>query len=327
MISGAVSRGGPLRTLGNRVVDRHGRPFLLRGMSLFWSQWMPQFYCAGTVKWLHRDWGSNAVRTAVAVGYGGYRENPEAEWEKVARVVEAAVAEDMYVVVDWHTHEPEPEPAAEFFGRLAQAYAGLPHLVYEIWNEPYPRYDWHRDIRPYCEALVPVIRAHAPDSLIIVGTPNYSQRPDIPAAAPLALDNIAYAIHFYAASHGETLRRNCRIAIDQGLPLLASEYGTCEANGDGRFAPNETQAWWHFLEANGIGHFNWSIADKFETAAALMPGASPEGDWPEDMLTPSGRLVRNHLRSRRFDGRQETTDDGNQFVGHVVARGNMDAQS
>ena len=42
----AVGRG----TAGSSA--QHGQPVTLRGMSLFWSQWAPQYYAAETVDWL-----------------------------------------------------------------------------------------------------------------------------------------------------------------------------------------------------------------------------------------------------------------------------------
>jgi endoglucanase len=295
-----VDRHGRLRTSGNRIVDEHGSPFALRGMSLFWSQWMPQFYSAGTVGWLRSDWGCNAVRAALAVNQGGYKHDPEAEWQKMVAVIEAAKAENIYAVIDWHSHEMELECAIPFFGRLAREYGDIPNVIYEIWNEPYPRYSWAKDIKPYHTAVIRAIRAHSPDSLIVVGTPNFSQRPDIAATDPLTIKNVAYAIHFYAASHKGDRRELC-VAAQARLPLLASEYGTCESNGDGAFDPSETELWWRLLEQHDVGHFNWSIADKIETAAALVPGASSKGNWSLADLTESGKLVRSYLRSRAWD--------------------------
>lgn len=261
---------------------------------------MPQFYSAATVRWLKSDWGCNAVRAALAVNMGGYKEDPEREWLKVTTVIEAAKAEDIYAVIDWHVHEMELEAAIAFFERLSSTYRDLPNLIYEIWNEPYPCYDWATLIKPYHAEIIRVIRAHAPRSLIVVGTPFFSLRPDIAAEDPLSFENIAYAIHFYAATHKDDRRDLC-LAAQSRIPLLASEYGTCESNGDGAFDAVETGQWWALLKQHDIGHFNWSIADKIETAAALMPGTSPDGNWALSSLTDSGKLVRNYLRSQSMD--------------------------
>src|SRR5688500_16193613 len=74
-----VQRLGQLAVKGNRIVDQHGRPVVLRGMSLFWSQWGGQYYNAQCVKWLKEDWQCTVVRAAVGIGSGGYLKNSEQE--------------------------------------------------------------------------------------------------------------------------------------------------------------------------------------------------------------------------------------------------------
>ncbi len=38
-----VERHGQLQVQGKGIVDQRGEPVVLRGMSLFWSQWQPQY--------------------------------------------------------------------------------------------------------------------------------------------------------------------------------------------------------------------------------------------------------------------------------------------
>ncbi len=260
---------------------------------------MPQFYNADVVAWLRADWGANVVRASLAVCRDGYLDHPEREAARICKVVEAAIAEDLYVIVDWHAHEREQAAALGFFTDMARRYGRYPHVIFETWNEPAAQYKWLSDIRPYHEAITGAIREHAPRGLIVAGTENFSQGVDKAAGDPVADDNTAYTLHFYAASHREKLRQRAQAAVQSGIALIATEYGTCEATGDGVFAPEETLKWWAFLEGNGIGCLNWAISDKAETAAALRPGAAVDGKWLPGDLTPSGQLVRTYLRSRR----------------------------
>ncbi|MGB2821174.1 MAG: cellulase family glycosylhydrolase, partial [Phycisphaerae bacterium] len=85
-----VGKHGQLRVEGNRIVDKNGKPVALHGMSLFWSQWMGQYYNAEAVKWLRDDWGCTVVRAAMAVESGGYLRNPKREKQKVIEVIQAA---------------------------------------------------------------------------------------------------------------------------------------------------------------------------------------------------------------------------------------------
>ena len=291
-----VERHGQLRVEGNRIVDQHGDPVTLRGMSLFWSQWMPQFYTAETVEWLRDDWRVTLVRAAVAVPEGGYLEHPERETAKAEAVIDAAIEAGLYVLVDWHAHDPEPEAAIRFFTHIAEKYGDHPNLIYETWNEPLNTHGWAEVVKPYHQEVIPHIRALDPDGLIAAGTPTWSQDVDIAAADPLPFDNVAYVLHFYAGSHRQELRDKAQAALDEGAALIVTEWGTSEATGDGPIDEAEVRRWWDFMEANQLSHANWSIADKVETTAALRPGASGAGGWTEDQLTPSGALVRNRLR-------------------------------
>ncbi len=269
---------------------------MLNGMSLFWSQWQPEYFNRDVVRWLKDDWKITAIRAPMGVENGGYLEDPDRETAKVEAVIEAAIAEGLYVIVDWHAHEPHPDEAAAFFSHIAQKYGAYPNLIYEIYNEPLPHHGWAEVVRPYHMRVAAAIRAIDPDNLIVAGTPSWSQDVDLAAADPLPFANVAYTLHFYAASHRQALRDKAQAALDRGAALFVTEWGASEANGDGMLDAEETRLWWTFMQERGLSALNWSIADKPETASALKPGASDRGGWSEDWLTPSGRLVRDHLR-------------------------------
>lgn len=291
-----VERHGQLRVENGRVVDQHGAPVTLRGMSLFWSQWKPRFYNADAVRWLADDWNVSVIRAAIAVPEGGYLEHPEQETARAEAVIEAAIAEGIYVIVDWHAHDPEPEAASRFFAHIAAKYGDHPNVIYETYNEPLPHHDWPGVVKPYHLAVIPHIRAVDPDNLIVAGTPTWSQDVEIAAADPLPFDNIAYTLHFYAGSHRQELRDKALLAMQQGAALFVTEWGSTEATGDGPIDEAETRRWWNFMEQHGISHANWSVNDKAETSASLVPGASGRGGWTDSDLTESGRLVRDRLR-------------------------------
>lgn len=69
--------------------------------------------------------------------------------------------------------------------------------------------------------------------MIVVGTPTWSQDVDQAAADPIKGDNIMYALHFYAATHKADLRNKMTAAINKGLPVFVTEYGICDASGNG----------------------------------------------------------------------------------------------
>ena len=296
--SSVVSRYGQLAVLGNKVVDKNGNPVVLRGMSLYWSQWKGKFYNSDCVRWLRDDWNISILRAAMAVESGGYLTNPSVEKAKVVAVVDACINLGIYVIIDWHDHHAHLHQAQSvaFFEEMAAKYRSYPNVIYEIYNEPQPPASWDVDIKPYADTVVKHIRAIDPENLIVVGTPDWSK--DVYGAAlnPLTYNNIAYTLHFYAASHGQWLRDVAAAALSLGDALFVSEFGTCESSGTGPIDSVETEIWMRFMEQNKLSWCNWSIADLTETSAALPPGASATGGWPVSQLKPSGALIRGKIR-------------------------------
>ena len=293
-----VDRHGALSVRGGKIVGAHGRPVALHGMSLFWSQWMPQFYSRDTVAWLARDWRVDVVRAAIAAeGEDSARQHFDRELAKASAVIEAAVAEAIYVIVDWHAHNAYPGDAERFLVAIARRYGHLPNLIYEPFNEPLrDGVEWSRDIKPYHQRVIGAIRAVDPDNLVIAGSPSWSQDVDIAARDPLDYANLAYTLHYYAGSHGQELRGKADAALAAGLALFVTEFGIVDATGDGPLALAESERWWEWAERNGISWLAWSVADKDESSAVLRPGTGAAG-WRESDLTEGGAVLRARLRA------------------------------
>lgn len=297
-----VEKYGALRVEGNRIVGRSGEPAVLRGMSFFWSQWMGQYYTTNVVQWLRNDWGCDIARVAVGVAKDGVLGHPEREMARAKVVIQAAIDCGMYVIVDWHDHQAHEhqKEAITFFEEIARTYGKKPNIIYETWNEPLDKHDWSTVIKPYHEAVVAKIRAIDPDNVIVLGTQTWSQEVDKASLNPVKGLNLAYTLHYYAATHKEGLRQKARTALSNGVALFVTEWGTCEASGNGKLDEAECRLWFTFMEKNHLSWCNWSVADKAETASALRPKASPLGGWKAEELSPSGALVRNELlRYRR----------------------------
>lgn len=287
-----VEKHGFLKVAGNKVVDQFGEPVRLRGMSLFWSQWKPQFWTKGTTRWLKRKWGITLLRCPMAVEADGYLTHPEDEMKKVKTVVEAAIKQGIYVIIDWHDHSAEQhqEEAAIFFKKVAKEFGDKPNVIFEIFNEPIYQL-WNETIKPYHEKIVSVIREHS-SNLIIMGTGKWSQDVDIAAEDPVAGENLAYTIHFYANTHKQELRDKVTKALES-VAIFATEWGTCDASGDGTLNLDEAKTWLEFFKEHNISDANWAISDKQEACSALLPGASGDGGWEDCELTESGHFVRS----------------------------------
>ncbi len=293
-----VDEHGQLSVDGNRIVNSNDNPVQLKGMSLFWSQWQGEFYNYDCIEWLRDDWNIMIIRTTMGVQYDGYLENPEEEKAKIETVIDAAIDLGIYVIINWQDHNANQNKseAIEFFSYMAEKYGNHPNIIYEPWSEPLDDHSWPEVIKPYHETLVVTIREHDENNIILLGTRRYSQLVDEAAKDPVEGENLAYSLHFYAASHKEGIRNRARIALAENKAVFVAEYGTTEAGGDGPVDKNETYIWWDFMEDNMISHLNWSISDKYETSAALLTGASPNGGWETSDLSESGEMVRAKLR-------------------------------
>jgi endoglucanase len=293
-----VERFGLIKAAGNKLVDKNGNPVVLRGMCLYWSQWKGQFYNYDCINWLRDDWKCTVVRASMGVESGGYLTDPSAEKAKIKTVIDACIDLGIYVIVDWHDHHGQwhTSQAIAFFEDIASEYGDKPNLIYEIYNEPL-QVSWSDSIKPYADSVAKHIRAIDPDNLIIVGSSTWSQDVDVAANNPLAYGNIAYSLHFYAATHKQSLRNKATTALNKGVALFVSEFGTSEASGTGKLDSAEVEVWMKFMNDNKLSWCNWSIADLTETSAALKPGASGNGGWSDANLSTSGLLIRGKIRS------------------------------
>lgn len=293
--SGGVRENGALKVVKTQLCSASGEPVVLRGMSSHGIQWYEQFTTPAALKAL-ADRGANLFRIAMYTQEGGYLQNPEEIMRKLTSAIDAALAEDLYVIVDWHIlSDGNPmthlDAAKAFFAKIAAAYPNNPALLYEICNEPNGNISWSGDVKPYAEAVIPVIRAISPQSVILVGSPTWSQDIDKAARDPLKFENIMYTCHFYAGTHTQWLRDRIDKVLAMGCPVFVSEWGTSDASGNGGPYPEETERWLAFLNARGISWANWSYCDKNEASAALRPGANLADGISDNELSRSGQLV------------------------------------
>lgn len=275
-----------------------GRPVVLQGVSYGWHNLWPRFYNARSVRTFAREWNVNVVRAAMGVDLpDGWLEKPRRSETCVRRIVDAAVSEGVYVIIDWHCHRLLAAEAVGFFARMAHRYCGVNNVIYEICNEPDDNCTWD-EVRSYSEIVVRAIRAVDPQALILIGSPHWDQDVHLAADNPLeGFSNIMYTLHFYAATHRQELRDRADYALSKGLPLFVSECAGVGATGDGPIDRAEWALWRRWMAGRGIGWAVWAVGDKTETSALFRPEASSEGPWAEDALTEWGVLVYSELHN------------------------------
>jgi endoglucanase len=292
-----VKTHGQLKVEGTKLLDEKGNPVVLRGMSYGWHNFWPRFYNPESVKWLYEDWGCTVVRAAMGVEpKDGYLEKPEWSKEKIRAVVDGAIKEGVYVIIDWHSHNINLKEAKEFFTEMATTYGKYPNVIYEIFNEP-DKETW-KEVKAYSTEVISAIRAVDPDNIILVGNPHWDQDIHIVADDPLTgFNNLMYTVHFYAATHKQSLRERCDKALAKGIPIFISESAGMEASGDGPINDEEWRKWIEWAESNEVSWVTWSVSDKNETCSVLLPAAGSTGGWKDNEMKESGIKSRSLIRS------------------------------
>jgi endoglucanase len=287
-----VALHGQLKVQGNRIVNKNGRPVTLNGMSMYaWAEQGLRFYNPTAVKKLVDEWKCTVIRIPILPAHVSTQK------AQLRAVVDACIANGVYAIIDWHSMENAQAAAASaFFKEMAAAYGNTPNVMYEPWNEPV--HETWPTIKAYHETVIKAIREVDPDNIIICGNPQWDQRSDQAAANPITIStNIAYSVHFYAATHRQSMRNYAATALSKGIALFSTEYGTSEASGNGNFDAAETKLWWNFLGENGVGTANWSVSALSETSAAFKTGTSATAFSDSD-LKPSGTLVKEFIISK-----------------------------
>ena len=276
--AGPVSYYGALHTSGNKIIGaKNNNQVMLRGVSLFWSDATgASYYNPTVISWAVDNLKIDVFRYAMAIEYydsdGGtknavdagnsYKGAPGGQMQMIDKMVQAAIENDVYIIIDWHSHRAHLETslAKEFFKTVSEKYKDVPNVIYEIYNEPVSGSggDWGA-IKNYANSVVPAIRANT-QNLIIVGTPNWSQHPEQGARDPISSPNIAYVLHFYAATHSRgSYGGNASSALSAGYPVFISEWGTTNADGNGDPNTNASNEWTSFMDQNNIPNCNWSL--------------------------------------------------------------------
>ncbi|MDR0894400.1 MAG: glycoside hydrolase family 5 protein [Prevotellaceae bacterium] len=284
-----------LSVKGTALVNPQGDTVVLRGVSYGWHNWWPRFYNASTVAYFADPWHASVVRAAMGIEPdGGYLQDSARAVNCVQTVVDAAIDNHLYAIIDWHSHHIHLEEAKAFFRQMATRYKGVPNVIYELYNEPVD--DTWEAVKAYSIELIRVIRAIDKDALILIGSPHWDQDIHIAADSPITgYSNLMYTLHFYAATHKQELRDRADYALGKGLPLFVSECAGMEASGDGpidRASWNEWVAWMNYHHLSWAA---WSVSDKDETCSMLLPAAASEGGWGDDVIKEWGKIVRSDL--------------------------------
>lgn len=298
MKNNLVSYNGWLKIENNTLVNERKEKIRLKGISTHGLQWYSKYANYDMMKSLKEELGINLFRIAMYTEENGYIYNKSLK-NKVEEIVENAKKLDMYVIIDWHIlSDGDPlmhkEEAKEFFREMSLKYKDYPNVIYEICNEPNGNVTWENNIKPYAEEVIKEIRENSKKTIIIVGTPTWDQEVDKPAKNKINDELVMYALHFYSGTHTEWLRERVKEAL-KDIPIFVSEWGVSDASGNGGVYKEETIKWINFMKENNLSYAVWSLSDKNESSALLIPGAS-ENKIIDDNLSEAGKLIKSVIK-------------------------------
>ncbi len=296
-----VALNGKLKVSGTQLVNECGNPIQLRGMSTHGPQWFRNCYSEASLDVLVKDWGISIFRLAMYVEEQGYITNPSGWRQWIDSYVDYCGQRGIYCLIDWHVLNPgnpnaHKDDAIEFWKYMSQKHGQKAHVLYEICNEP-NGVGWS-DVKSYATDVVKAIRDNNDNTVIIIGTPTWSQDVDIASSDKVNGTNIMYTLHFYAGSHRGELRSKAQSALNNNAPIFVTEFGTSHASGDANYSPDETKTWISWLNERKISWVCWSFSDKGEVSATLVPGSCDSRNWSN--LSECGQLIKGLISENKI---------------------------
>ena len=307
-VDGSQEAAPGLKVSGNKLVDNSGQQIRLRGASFNnFAIFPPTTSMIDFIK----QRGGNVVRLPLYVDQDPKSINYDDFKGKIDTLAQYAIAQGMYVILDFHPIADPKNPAfteaaKRFFADMVPAYGKSGKVFYEIFNEPKDA-TWD-DIKQYAATMIPYIRdlekqnSVGNPAVIIVGTPDWSSVISAPAQAPLADANVMYTFHFYARQHKYTEELE---AIADKIAIFVTEWSPFDPKDI--FAPqidreNLSQLI-DWMDRKQISFTCWSFSDE-QGMYRWFRTDSLKGQASDDKLEPWGRLA-----IKRIQAEPELTND------------------
>jgi len=293
-----------------------------KGPSLYWSDGNgAPFYSVETVDWFVDNMEIGIIRAAMAIRYygngieninipggvSGYHWEPARQRALVEAVIDAAIVNDIYVIVDWHSHnahqDQEPAQAVEFFREMATKYKDVPNIIWEVYNEPVNAS--LAEITNYSNSVISAIRGAGSQHLVLIGSPQWSKQPYQQAQnwGDSRDQNVAFTFHFYAASHafpnGDGIGTSSQNAMNAGYSIFGSEWGAVNANGGGSVNTSATNTWTNWMDENKVSNCMWN-ASSLNEGSSMFTSGTDVTNLSTSRLTASGQYFQTYMAKNKW---------------------------
>lgn len=234
--------------------------------------------------------------------------------------VEYCAERGVYCIVDYHRHRGNSDAhkytsdamdaeLTMFWETIAPVFANDSHVLYEVYNEPIApyqgRYNPRVDVSPtddkaiktwrtWKEAAQPwvdTIREHAPQNLILIGSPRWTQWTYQAPREEFDGDNLAYTGHVYAHPNLRPLSKFFGTPAEE-VPVFMTEFGWGQYGADWLkgTAEKEGEQFISFFESYENVHWQvWCFDCKWSPAML-------DHDWS---LNSYGKFWRDYLKKMR----------------------------
>jgi hypothetical protein len=238
-----------LHVEGNKIKDPQGNTVILRGVSLIdigaaLGQYGNITEMIGKLTGGTDGWHAKIIRLPVyppqvesyqtccpfpfnPSGNDDYLNN------RLKPIVDYCTSNDLYAIIDFHqidnTTGEHDTQAKQFWEYMAPKFKDYSNVLYEVFNEPIDDISqdaasrWN-DYRPRAQAWVDIVRSQAPDNLVLVGGPIWSQNIGPAADNPVQGTNIVYVGHTYPVNWNSWLQGQFSTCADK-YPVILTEWG------------------------------------------------------------------------------------------------------
>lgn len=213
----------------------------------------------------------------------------------VSRVLKPAVdyatGKGLYVIIDFHqidnaTTGTSAADARTFWTDIAPKFASYTNVFYELFNEPIDNKVPWSTLKPVVQGLIDVVRAAAPQNIIVVPSNAWDQHTGDAVKDPPQGSNLMYTAHIYPANWNQAFQTQVANAV-ASAPVFVTEWGYTATD------PNP-HAWGTALQAtidgNGASWTAWVTDNAW--SPPMFTSTALTG------LTDFGTLVNSWLASK-----------------------------
>jgi endoglucanase len=245
-------------------------------------------------------WYARVVRLPVypdAIdGQPGWNANPDTYFNNhLNPAVQECIARQVYCIIDWHYIRDYNSSAVDtatrnFWNYVAPRYRAVPNVIFELYNEPINPDNWST-WKTWAQPWVNLIRAAAPNNLILIGGPRWSQNVAEAATNPFSGGNIAYVAHIYPQHGGQSTWDAWFGNSSSTVPYFITEWGWQQGGGaptSGTLSSYGTP-FSNYLDSKGVSWTAW-VFDiywqpiMFDTNWNVLGGENYMGQFTKDFL-------------------------------------------